>query len=97
MSIADILQSFVHGADLPLPENRCFFECLARVSGMVNEKAAIDISGLGAVMDGMPVDSQNLLLRIVSKCISIKNKNVCERMYVINVCLRRTDPARFFL
>lgn len=42
------------------------------------------------------IEQQNIILQAGRKCIGLKQKDVCERMYAGNVCLRTLDPEHYF-
>lgn len=49
------------------------------------------------LLEQLPTEQQNIILQMGRKCLSFKQKDLCEKMYAIYTCLRKADPVNFFI
>lgn len=95
------LEEFELSSDFDhLPDDRsikCYMHCLLLESGFMKPQSQIiDPSVFIDVLNLMEVSEQNTYLKMFKKC-NRKNKDLCEMVYQINVCMKRNDNEHFYL
>lgn len=95
------LEEFELSADFDhLPDDRsikCYMHCtLLEFGFMKPESQIIDPTRFIEAINLMQVSEQNIYLNMTKKC-NRKNKDLCEMVYRINVCMKRNDNEHYYL
>lgn len=83
------------GADFPKPEDKCFFQCLGEINGVV-EGTKVDFTKFFQALEQCTIEQQNMMLQIGRKCLHVKHKDICERCYLTHLCWRSADLGHYF-
>uniref|UniRef100_A0A182JGY5 Uncharacterized protein n=1 Tax=Anopheles atroparvus TaxID=41427 RepID=A0A182JGY5_ANOAO len=72
----------------------CYMSCMFRKSNVTDANGELH---LGRLMELVPVEFEDVLLRMGIRCTKPKGKDLCERAFWFHKCWKTADPVHYYL
>nr|QWF76624.1 odorant binding protein 2 [Anopheles sinensis] len=73
---------------------KCYMSCLFRLTNVTDDNGELH---LGKLLDTIPIEYEDIMLKMGARCTKPKGKDQCERAFWFHKCWKKSDPVYYYL
>lgn len=98
-SIAEQIRRFVYTSEMFDDDMsfKCYVYCTWNELGAFLPNGKLDRVKLLKSIETLDAESQMIILNMGKRCLAQKERNLCDRIYVVLRCMKESDREHFFM